>query len=107
MKAEIEIVEGFSAHADLDELLGWYDSLGGVERQTSWSTARKRPPSLWPGISGGGERSRWWCRSLGRRSHSGKLSRGLGIPRKGRREVRLVGCIFGKPFHPKPRRGPA
>jgi metallo-beta-lactamase family protein len=34
VRAEIEVVEGFSAHADLDELLAWYDSLGGVERQT-------------------------------------------------------------------------
>ena len=34
VKAEIETIEGFSAHADLDELLAWYDSLGGVERQT-------------------------------------------------------------------------
>ena len=34
VEAEIETVEGFSAHADLDELLGWYDSLGGVGRQT-------------------------------------------------------------------------
>ena len=32
--ADIEVVEGFSAHADLDELLAWYDSLGGVQRQT-------------------------------------------------------------------------
>jgi len=32
--ADIETVEGFSAHADLDELLAWYDSLGGVQRQT-------------------------------------------------------------------------
>ena len=34
VKADIETIEGFSAHADLDELLGWYDSLGGVQRQT-------------------------------------------------------------------------
>ena len=34
VNAEIEAVDGFSAHADLDELLAWYDSLGGVERQT-------------------------------------------------------------------------
>jgi metallo-beta-lactamase family protein len=34
VNAEIEVVEGFSAHADQDELLGWYDSLGGVKRQT-------------------------------------------------------------------------
>jgi len=34
VKAEIRTVDGFSAHADLDELLAWYDSLGGVERQT-------------------------------------------------------------------------
>lgn len=34
VKADIETVEGFSAHADLDELLVWYDSLGGVRKQT-------------------------------------------------------------------------
>jgi metallo-beta-lactamase family protein len=34
VKADIETIEGFSAHADLDELLAWYDSLGGVQRQT-------------------------------------------------------------------------
>ncbi len=34
VEADIEVVEGFSAHADLDELLAWYDSLGGVKRQT-------------------------------------------------------------------------
>jgi metallo-beta-lactamase family protein len=32
--AEIRTIEGFSAHADLDELVAWYDSLGGVRRQT-------------------------------------------------------------------------
>ncbi len=34
VKADIEVVEGFSAHADLDELLSWYDSVGEVKRQT-------------------------------------------------------------------------
>lgn len=34
VKAQIRTIEGFSAHADLEELLGWYDSLGGVQRQT-------------------------------------------------------------------------
>ena len=34
VKADIEKIEGFSAHADLDELVAWYDSLGGVQRQT-------------------------------------------------------------------------
>ncbi len=34
VEAEIRTVDGFSAHADLDELLAWYDSLGGVEVQT-------------------------------------------------------------------------
>jgi metallo-beta-lactamase family protein len=34
VEAEIRTIEGFSAHADLDELLAWYDSLGGVRRQT-------------------------------------------------------------------------
>jgi len=34
VKADIETIEGFSANADLDELLAWYDSLGGVQRQT-------------------------------------------------------------------------
>jgi len=34
VKAEIRTIDGFSAHADLDGLLAWYDSLGGVERRT-------------------------------------------------------------------------
>jgi len=34
VNAEIRTIEGFSAHADLGELLGWYDSLGGVRRGT-------------------------------------------------------------------------
>jgi metallo-beta-lactamase family protein len=34
VEAEVETVEGFSAHADLDELLEWYDALGGVREQT-------------------------------------------------------------------------
>ena len=34
VKAEIQTIEGFSAHADLDEMLSWYDSLGEVTRQT-------------------------------------------------------------------------
>lgn len=34
VKAEIRTIDGFSAHADLDELLAWYDSLGGVGRRT-------------------------------------------------------------------------
>ena len=34
VNADIEVIEGFSAHADLDELLSWYDSLDGVSRQT-------------------------------------------------------------------------
>jgi len=34
VKAEIQTIEGFSAHADLDEMLAWYDSLGGVTKQT-------------------------------------------------------------------------
>ena len=34
VNAEIEVVEGFSAHADQDELLHWYESLGGVRHQT-------------------------------------------------------------------------
>jgi metallo-beta-lactamase family protein len=34
VNAEIRTIEGFSAHADLDELIGWYDALGGVRRQT-------------------------------------------------------------------------
>ena len=34
VKADIETIEGFSAHADRDELVAWYDSLGGVARQT-------------------------------------------------------------------------
>lgn len=34
VNAEVQTVEGFSAHADLDELLEWYDSLGGVKEKT-------------------------------------------------------------------------
>lgn len=34
VEAEVETVEGFSAHADLDELLKWHDSLGGVGERT-------------------------------------------------------------------------
>ena len=34
VNAEIRTIEGFSAHADLDELMAWYDALGGVKRRT-------------------------------------------------------------------------
>lgn len=34
VKAEIRTMEGFSAHADREEILAWYDSLGGVKRRT-------------------------------------------------------------------------
>ena len=34
VKARIETIEGFSAHADLDELVEWFQSLGGLPRQT-------------------------------------------------------------------------
>jgi metallo-beta-lactamase family protein len=34
VEAEIRTIEGFSAHADRDELLAWYDSLGGVGKRT-------------------------------------------------------------------------
>jgi len=34
VKAEIRTMEGFSAHADREEILAWYDSLGGVRRKT-------------------------------------------------------------------------
>jgi metallo-beta-lactamase family protein len=34
VKARIETIEGFSAHADLDELISWFGSLGGVPRRT-------------------------------------------------------------------------
>ena len=34
VNARIETIEGFSAHADLDELTSWFESLEGVPRQT-------------------------------------------------------------------------
>ena len=34
VRARIETIEGFSAHADLDELVDWFGSLGGLPRQT-------------------------------------------------------------------------
>jgi metallo-beta-lactamase family protein len=34
VEADIEVIDGFSAHADLDELIGWYDSVGEVKRGT-------------------------------------------------------------------------
>ena len=34
VKAEVRSLEGFSAHADREEMLAWYDSLGGVKKQT-------------------------------------------------------------------------
>ena len=34
VNARIETIEGFSAHADLDELVAWFESLGGVPRRT-------------------------------------------------------------------------
>ena len=34
VKAQIETLEGFSAHADRDELVEWFDSLGRAPKQT-------------------------------------------------------------------------
>jgi metallo-beta-lactamase family protein len=34
VRAEVESIEGFSAHADLDELLGWFRELRGLPRRT-------------------------------------------------------------------------
>jgi len=34
VEAEVRTIEGFSAHADRDELLAWYDSLRGVGKRT-------------------------------------------------------------------------
>jgi metallo-beta-lactamase family protein len=34
VKAEVATIEGFSAHADQDEMVAWYDSLKGVGRGT-------------------------------------------------------------------------
>ena len=34
VRARIETIEGFSAHGDREELLAWFESLGGVPRRT-------------------------------------------------------------------------
>ncbi len=34
VRASVETIEGFSAHADRDELLAWFDGLGGAPRRT-------------------------------------------------------------------------
>jgi len=34
VRARIETIEGFSAHADREELLAWFESLGGPPRRT-------------------------------------------------------------------------
>jgi metallo-beta-lactamase family protein len=34
VRAEIATIEGFSAHADRDELLGWFDAIGGLPLRT-------------------------------------------------------------------------
>ena len=34
VRADIETIEGFSAHADQEELLGWFDGLDGTPRRT-------------------------------------------------------------------------
>jgi metallo-beta-lactamase family protein len=34
VQAEVRTMEGFSAHADLDELLEWYDAMGGAPERT-------------------------------------------------------------------------
>ena len=34
LNARVETIEGFSAHADRHEFLEWFESLGGVPRQT-------------------------------------------------------------------------
>jgi metallo-beta-lactamase family protein len=34
VRASIETIEGFSAHADREELLGWFDALGSVPLRT-------------------------------------------------------------------------
>jgi metallo-beta-lactamase family protein len=34
VKARVETIQGFSAHADRDELLAWFEALGGVPRRT-------------------------------------------------------------------------
>jgi metallo-beta-lactamase family protein len=34
VRAEVRTMEGFSAHADLDELLEWYDAMGGAPDRT-------------------------------------------------------------------------
>ncbi len=34
VKADVERIDGFSAHADLDELIGWFEALAGSPRRT-------------------------------------------------------------------------
>jgi metallo-beta-lactamase family protein len=34
VRADVRTMEGFSAHADLDELLEWFDAMGGAPERT-------------------------------------------------------------------------
>ena len=69
VSARIETIEGFSAHADRDELLEWFASLNGVPRRT-FGMVRSRPRlrSGPPCARGLGATSS--CRISARRRHS-------------------------------------
>ena len=43
VEAQVETIEGFSAHADLDELVEWFESLGGVHDGRLSFMGKRRP----------------------------------------------------------------
>jgi len=48
LKARVETIEGFSAHADRTELLDWFESLDGPPQRTFLVHGRKPRRSAWP-----------------------------------------------------------